>query len=157
MVAGTNHGTVSVARTVDAPAERVYPAFVDARQREAWSAPSDTAVVIYDETDFRVRGRDVARCGARSDPRFRVHTEYINIVPNQRIVSTERIDEGDKLLAANLTTMEFSPAGNSTRVSVTVQVTSFVGEQMISNTEAGYGGSLANMARYLASRGGAPS
>jgi hypothetical protein len=67
----------------------------------------------------------------------------------RRIVSTETIHEADKLLAANITTIEFLPDGQRTRMKVTVQVTSFVGKGMIENTKAGHAGSLSNMAQYL--------
>jgi uncharacterized protein YndB with AHSA1/START domain len=51
------------------------------------------------EEDFRVGGRDVARCGAKDDPRFRVESRYVDIVPGQRIITTETIHENTKLLA----------------------------------------------------------
>jgi uncharacterized protein YndB with AHSA1/START domain len=143
------HGTVVVERTIAVPVTRVYGAFADAKEREAWGAPSDTAIFVYDEIDFRVGGRDVARCGAKDDPRFRVETRYIDIVPTQRVVSTETIHEIDNLLAVNITTIEFVPEGQRTRLKVTVQVTSFVGNGMIDNTKAGHTGSLSNMAQYL--------
>jgi hypothetical protein len=59
------------------------------------------------------------------------------------------IRDPDKLLAANITTLEFMPHGQGTRLKVTVQVTSFAGVSMIQNTKAGHEGSLAGMARYL--------
>ena len=145
----TNHGTVVVERTLDVPVSRAYGAFADAEQRASWGAPSDSAVFIYDETDFRVGGRDLARCGPREDPRFRVEARYVDIVNDRRVVWTETIREIERPLAANITTLEFQPDGPRTRVKVTVQVTSFVGPGMIDNTAAGHEGSLANMARYL--------
>ena len=145
----TDHGTVVVERTINVPVARAYAAFANPKDREAWAAPSDTAVFIYDETDFRVGGRDVARCGAKNDPRFRVEARYVDIVPMQRIVSTETIHEADRLLAANITTVEFLPEGERTRMKVTVQIASFVGQGMIENTEAGHTGALNNMAQYL--------
>lgn len=146
----THHGTVVVEQTIDAPIARVYAAFADAKERESWAAPSDTAVFRYEEHDFRVGGRDVAICGAKTDPRFRVEQLYIDIVPERRVVSTETISEtGKQTLAANITTLEFVTDGNRTHVRVTVQVTSFVGPGMIENTKAGNAGSLASMARYL--------
>jgi uncharacterized protein YndB with AHSA1/START domain len=148
------HGTVSVEHTIKVPVARAYQAFADAKEREAWAAPSETASFFYEQTDFCVGGLDVARCGAKSDPRFRVETRYVNIVPMQRIVSTETIQEADRLLAANITTIEFVPDASGTRIKVTVQITSFVGHAMIDSTEAGHAGSLANMARYLASSDG---
>ena len=84
-----NHGTVVVERTINVPVARVYSAFADAKERSSWAAPSDTSVFIYDETDFRIGGRDVARCGARDDPRFCVESCYIDIVPEQRVVTVE--------------------------------------------------------------------
>jgi len=148
----TDHGTIVVEQAVNAPVARAYGAFANATEREAWAAPSDTAIFIYDETDFRVGGRDVARCGAKADPRYRVETRYLDIVPMQRIVSTEAIHEVDKLLAVNITTIEFAPDDQCTRMKVTVQVTSFVGKAMIENTEAGHVASLRNMAQYLETR-----
>jgi uncharacterized protein YndB with AHSA1/START domain len=145
----TNHGTVVVERTLNVPVSRAYGAFADAKQRASWGAPSDSAVFIYDDTDFRVGGRDLARCGPREDPRFRVEARYVDIVNDGRVVWTETIREIDRPLAANITTLEFQPDGPRTRMKVTVQVTSFVGAGMIDNTAAGHEGSLANMARHL--------
>ncbi len=145
----TDHGTVVVERTLAVPVSRVYAAFADAKERASWGAPSDTAVFVYDETDFRVGGRDLARCGPKADPRFRVETRYLDIIPEQRVVWTETIRDGERPLAANLTTLALYSEGERTQVKVTVQVASFVGPAMIANTEAGHAGSLANMARRL--------
>jgi uncharacterized protein YndB with AHSA1/START domain len=145
----TDHGTVVVERTLNVPVSRAYGAFADAKQRASWGAPSDSAIFIYDETDFCIGGRDLARCGAREDPRFRVEARYIDIVDERRIVWAETIREIDKLLAENITTLEFQPDGPRTRVKVTVQVTSFAGAGLIYSTKAGHEGALANMAHYL--------
>ena len=148
----THHGTVVVERTLGAPAARLYGAFADPRERERWAAPSDTAVFTYEEADFRVGGRDLARCGPKQDPRYSVEARYLDIVPARRIIWTETIHDGDKMLAANLATLELMPEGQSTQVRVTVQVASLVGAAMIENTRAGHEGSLAGMARYLEGR-----
>lgn len=146
----TDHGTVIVERTLHVPVSGVYSALADANMRAIWGAPSDTAVLIYDEANFAVGGRDLARCGAKEDPRYRVEARYIDIVAERRVVWTETIHEADKLLATNITTLELFPDGQRTRLKVTVQVTSFVGLGMINNTKAGHEGSLANLARHLA-------
>ena len=145
----TDHGTVVVERTLDVPVSRVFSAFADAKERASWGAPSDTAVFIYDEANFSVGGRDLARCGAKEDPRYRVEARYLDIVGERRVVWTETIHEVDRLLATNITTLELLPDGPGTRLKVTVQVTSFVGVGMIESTKAGHEGSLANMARHL--------
>src|SRR5258707_284077 len=76
----TAHGTVVVERMLDVPVSRVYAAIANAEERARWSAPSDTAVFVYDETNFSIGGRDLARCGAKEDPRYRVEARYVDIV-----------------------------------------------------------------------------
>lgn len=147
--ASTHHGTVVVEHSIDAPVSRVYAALANSKERQSFGAPSDGAAFYYEEADFRVGGRDVARCGAKADPRFTVESRYVDITPESRIVWTETIREANQTLAANVTTLELSPDDHRTRIKITVQVTSFVGESMIENTKAGHIGSMANMARYL--------
>src|SRR5258708_4948663 len=145
----TDHATVVVERTLEVPVSRVYAAIASAEERARWSAPTDTAVFVYDEANFSVGGRDVARCGAKEDPRYRVEARYADIVAERRVVWTETIQEADRLLAVNVTTLELLPHGERTRLRVTVQVASFVGLGMIENTKAGHEGSLANMTCHL--------
>lgn len=145
----TDYGTVVVQRTLNVPVARAYNAFADANERAKWSAPSDTATFIYEETNFKIGGRDLARCGAREDPRFTVEARYVDIVAERRIAWVETIREIDRLLAVNITTLEFHPNGYCTELRVTVQVTSFVGPEMIKNTQSGHDAALNNMARYL--------
>jgi uncharacterized protein YndB with AHSA1/START domain len=144
-----DHGTVVVEQVLKVPVSRAYGAFADPKERARWGAPSDTAAFIYDAADFRVGGMDLIRCGAKEDPRYRVEARYINIVDERHVVWTETIRDPEKLLATNITTVEFMPDGQRTRLKVTVQVTSFVGVSMLQNTKAGHQASLASMARYL--------
>ncbi len=144
-----HHGTVVVERKINVPTARAFAAYADAGERARWAAPSDTAVFIYDQTDFRVGGHDVARCGAKDDPRFRVESTYAFIEQQQCIVTTDTVHEGTNLLAANVNTVEFFDEAPGTRVKITVQVTSFVGDAMIENTRSGNNGSLASLASYL--------
>jgi uncharacterized protein YndB with AHSA1/START domain len=145
----THHATIVIERTFDAPTQRVFAALSDPVARARWSAPSDTAVIIYDEADFRVGGRDIFRCGAKNDPRYRGETHYRNIVPNRRIVSTETVDELDTRLSVALTTVELEPDGELTKLKLTVQLAALGDPRMIDGTRTGYAGALDNLARFL--------
>ena len=91
------HATITLEHSYAAPLERVFSEFADPVARARWSAPSKD-VLIYDEADFRIGGKDVFRCGPGGDPRFRGETRYFNIVPNALVVSSEALDmEGQRL------------------------------------------------------------
>jgi uncharacterized protein YndB with AHSA1/START domain len=145
----THHGTLVFGRTYDAPIARIYAAFADPVARASWSAPSDTATFVYDETDFRIGGRDVFRCGSKSDPRYRGETRYHNIVPECLIISTEVIDELDKRLSVAIATVELGREGERTKLKLTIQVVSFDGPGVIEGTNTGYTRALDNLGRYL--------
>jgi uncharacterized protein YndB with AHSA1/START domain len=117
--------------------------------RARWSPPSDTAILIYDEAEFRVGGSDVFRCGAKTDPRYRGETRYHDIVANRRIVWTEVIDELDKRLSVTVTTLELEPDGERAKFKLTVQLAALDGRAIIEGTKAGYTGALDNLTREL--------
>lgn len=94
----TDYGTDVVQHAINMLA-CVYTAFADANERATWGAPSDTATFIYEETNFKTGGLDLARCGPKEDPRFAVVARYVDIVAEKRVVSIETISESDTLLA----------------------------------------------------------
>jgi uncharacterized protein YndB with AHSA1/START domain len=100
------HATIRLEHSYAAPLERVFSEFADPVVRARWSAPSDD-VLIYDEADFRIGGKDVFRCGPRGDPKFRGETRYLVIVPNARVVSSETLDMDGQRIAVSLTTLDF--------------------------------------------------
>ena len=149
-----HHATLVFERVCEAPVETVFAAFADPAARARWSTPSDTAVMIYDETEFRVGGRDVFRCGAKDDPRFRGETRYLHIVTNRRIVSSETIETDGRRLSAGLVTVDLEPAGTSTYVNLTLQLVSLDGPAMIAGSKTGYEAALDNLVREMRARGG---
>jgi uncharacterized protein YndB with AHSA1/START domain len=143
------HETIVIERTYDADAGRVFAFFADPALRAIWGVPSDTAVIIYDEANFAIGGRDVFRCGAKSDPKYRGETHYLHIVAGSHIVSSETIDADGKRLSASLTTVQFLPKGTQTKLTLTVQIAAFEGRDMIEGTKFGHNAALANLAKAL--------
>jgi uncharacterized protein YndB with AHSA1/START domain len=144
------HATLIFERVCEATVKTVFAAFADPKVRAAWGTPSETAVMIYDEADFRIGGRDLFRCGAKIDPKFRGETRYLDIVPNRRIVSSETIEFEGKRLSASLITVDLEPAADeSTYVTLTVQLASFDGPGMIDGSKIGYDAALDNLVREI--------
>ena len=99
--------------------------------------------------NFAIGGRDVFRCGAKSDPKYHGETRYLHIVPESHIVSSETIDADGKRLSASLTTVQLMPKGTQTKLTLTVQVAAFEGRDMIEGTRFGHNAALANLAKAL--------
>ena len=139
---------IKLEHAYSAPLERVFSEFADPVARTRWSAPSNDAL-IYDETDFRVGGKDVFRCGPKGDPKFRGETHYLHIVSNAQVISSETVDMDGQRLAVALTTLDFERTEDGTNLTVTVQMVSFVGPGMIHGYETGNKSALENLSQHL--------
>jgi uncharacterized protein YndB with AHSA1/START domain len=143
------HATITLEHSYSAPVEKVFSEFADPVARARWSAPSNDELV-YDDADFQIGGKDVFRCGPKGDLKFRGETHYLDIVPNARVVSIETVAVDGQRLAAALTTLDFEPTKDGTILTVTIQVASFVGPDMIRSYESGNKSALKNLSLHLA-------
>jgi hypothetical protein len=75
--------------------------------------------LIYDETAFRVGGRDAFRCGPKGAPKFQGETTYHVIVPGRCVISTEVVEADGQHLAVSLNTMELEEAAGGTKLKLT--------------------------------------
>lgn len=139
------HATLAIERICAAPPARVFAAFADPVERASWGNPSESSAFVYDEVDFREGGVDVFHCGEKSDPQYRGVTRYYDIVSNERIVSSEIVEVQGRKLLITMATITFEPAGAGTRVSVTAQLTSLAGEQMLNGAKIGHNAALDNL------------
>ena len=144
------HATFVFERTSDAPVDRVFAALANPVERAQWGVPSAKAALVYDRTDFREGGSDEFRCGPKHDPQYRGVTTYLEIVPNERVVSTELVAANGRKLLATLSTTTLESRGAGTNITVTLQVTSLAGEDMITGAKNGTGASLDNLVKALA-------
>lgn len=147
-----HHATLVFERVCDAPIQTVFAAFADPEARERWGVPSNTAVLRYESAEFRVGGRDMFRCGSKTDPCFRGETHYLDIVENRRIVWSETIDADGKRHSISLVTVELEPVHTSTSVTLTAQVVWPEGPAGIEGFKNGYEAALDNLVRELHAR-----
>lgn len=140
-----NHDTIVLERTYSAPPARVFNAFADPEARLRWGRPSENTGLVYDETDFRVGGVDISRCGPKGHLIYRVESLYWNIVPESRIVWSEVVSEGVNRLSFSLITVALDAAEGGTRLVFTDQIAAFGGASMIEGSRQGYGAALDNL------------
>jgi len=143
------HSTLVFERVCAAPVERVFAAFASPEERAGWGTPSETAAFIYDKADFREGGVDVFRCGDKSNPQYCGVTTYHDIVPNERIVSSEVVETQGRKLLISISTTTFVPEGTGTKVIVTVQLASLAGEDMLYGAKFGHDASLDNLVKAM--------
>jgi uncharacterized protein YndB with AHSA1/START domain len=143
------HETLVFEREIPAPVVDVFSAYADARARAAWSAPSSDTI-IYDCEEFLEGRHDHYRCGPKTSPNIHGTTHYLEILQNKRIVSSETLAMDGMKLAVSLITTEFGDLGTATRLKCTVQIASFVGQDMVRGYEDGNKGALNRLVRHFA-------
>jgi uncharacterized protein YndB with AHSA1/START domain len=144
------HETIVMERRLAAPAERVFAAFADPRQRELWSAPGPDAEVRILQSEMRDGGSERSRCGTRGELQWDVAVTYHRVVPNAAIVFSETVSQDEAVLTCALVTFAFLPQHDGgTLLRLTDQVTSFVGEAGADGHRQGYGQALAHLARAV--------
>jgi uncharacterized protein YndB with AHSA1/START domain len=144
------HETLTFERDYAATPSVVFSTYADVEARSRWSAPSDRAVVLFTEVDFRVGGTDRFRCGDARNPEYEGEVRYVDIVDGSRILYTEVIATGHDRLSASLVTWDLTPTTSGSRLTVTVQLTSLVGAEMVLGTKVGMNAALDNLAAELA-------
>ena len=141
------HATFTLERSYPAPPARVFAAWADPAAKARWFTPEPD---FGHELDFRVGGREVARGGQPGGPPMTFESLYRDIVPDERIVYTSTLAEGDDLVTVSLTTVEFSPADGGTRLVLTEQGAFLDGREQPAWREQGTAAQLEALAKELA-------
>ncbi|MGC4092665.1 MAG: SRPBCC family protein [Polyangiaceae bacterium] len=127
------HGSFTIERNYAAPPAKVFDTFADAATKRRWAVEGPGVEVVEHSLDFRVGGREKSRV------RFMAQFEgappegtamgndstYLDIVPNQRIVSANVMVMGDQRMSASLITVQLFAAGKGTRLVLTEQTAYF--------------------------------
>jgi uncharacterized protein YndB with AHSA1/START domain len=125
-----NHSTFVVERTYPQSPARVFASFAEAGRKRRWYAEGDHEIREYD-LDFRVGGAERFRyrfkeghpiAGSEIDN----ESTYQDIVPEQRIVFTQKISPNGNPVSIAVITLEFLATGEGTELVLTNQGT-FIG------------------------------
>ena len=113
------HATFTIERTYDASPTRVFQAFADPTIKQRWFAGPEGWEEEQSEMDFRVGGRETSRGGPKGGPVHIFESRYQDIVPNERIVTTYQMHMDDTLTSVSVATIEFTPRGDGTLLTLT--------------------------------------
>jgi uncharacterized protein YndB with AHSA1/START domain len=145
------HVTTVVERRFERiPPSAVFQAWADPAQRAQWDLPGGNDWVLVElSQDFRIGGREKARFGPRDDPRYWSVGEYLDIVPDERIVSAGVMHSGTVRTSATLLTVELHREGDGTHLVLTDQSVYFGSGEMPSDRLSGWGEILDRLLRFF--------
>lgn len=126
----TTHSTFKIERTYRASLARVYAAWSNQSAKARWFSPAE-------QFDFRVGGREFSRGGPPGGPVFTFDAAYQEIVPNERIVYTYSLDQGEDRISVSVTTVEFAQAEDGVKLTFTEQGAFFDGHDKPEHREHG--------------------
>jgi uncharacterized protein YndB with AHSA1/START domain len=138
--------TLKVRRVFQAPRERVFRAWTDAKELALWFHPSAEYSTQVPELDLKVGGKYKVEMHHKGGNIHRVGGTYREIKSPERLVFTWRWEQ-DPSANESLVTIEFLDLGPSTEVLLThVQLPSAEERE---KHEHGWNGCLAQLAAYV--------
>lgn len=149
----TDTGTLRLSRAIKAAPDTVYTALIDPAARSAWGPPGDGHVVLIEGQPTPAPGiREVSRCGPIDNPYVTVLTDWVLMEPATRLVYAETLMAEGAALGASLACYDLIASDTGTDLTVTIQIMSFIGDEMLSEFEGGWTHAFENLTRYIEAR-----
>ena len=144
------HETISFKRTFLVPPSRVFQAYTNERERECWSSPDDESRFEILDSEVRTGGSENAQCGTAGNM-MSMRVVYHHVEQDRLIVFTEELRSGDQMLTVALVTFKLAESQDGgTTLTLTDQVTSLVGKNVLGGHRSGYEQALTNLDTLLA-------
>jgi uncharacterized protein YndB with AHSA1/START domain len=115
----TVKATFTIERTYPAKPARVFKAFSDEPSKRKWFGGGDEWVQLENAFDFRVDGVEINVGRHASGVVSAFYCTYHDIVPDRRIVYAYRMTLDGKPLSSSLASVEITPEGDGSRLTLT--------------------------------------
>ena len=144
------HASFVIERTYDAPPARVFEACSDPATKKRWFVGPDNWDKSNYQLDFRVGGEETVTGGPEGGPTYTYRATIQDIVPDQRIVSTYEMAMDGKRISVSVATVEVTPEGSGTQLTLTEQDAFLDGLDNVEAREHGTRELLDNLGAMLA-------
>jgi uncharacterized protein YndB with AHSA1/START domain len=144
------HERFTIERRYGCSPNQTFIAFSDPDLKRQWFAnPGNWPDAVW-ELDFRVGGGELSSGGSPGGRHNTFKSRYHDIVENERIVFAYDLLHDHRLVSVSLTTIEFFPDGEGTRLVFTEQGAFFDDPDAPPVREHGTGKLLDALGRFLA-------
>jgi uncharacterized protein YndB with AHSA1/START domain len=137
--------SLTIKRTLKAPAEKVFAAWTQPEALKRWFGPSDEMTIPVAQTDLRVGGRYRIIMRGTSGEEHRVGGVYKEIVPNRKLVFSWAWESTPEV--ESLVTVEITPEDGGCVLTLTHE--RFPDETSRDRHRNGWTGSFERLGRYL--------
>jgi uncharacterized protein YndB with AHSA1/START domain len=144
------HADFTIERRYPYPPAQTFSAFADPALRRQWFANPGGWDNAEWKLDFRVGGGEVSKGGHPGGRYNEFRSRFHEIVENERIIFIYDLLHDHRLVSVSLTTVEFLPDGDETRMLFTEQGAFFDGPDAAAEREHGTGLLLDALGRFLA-------
>lgn len=125
------HSMFTIEREYPHPPAKVFQGFADPVKKRRWFAEGEGFIVDSYEMDFTVGGKETCSFRIQGGPVAgqvcRNDTWYLDIVPNQRIVTAYSMTLGENRISSSLSTVELVAVGDKTLLKFTEQAAFYEG------------------------------
>jgi uncharacterized protein YndB with AHSA1/START domain len=144
------HADFTIERRYPYTPAQTFSAFAEPELRRQWFANPGGWDNAEWELDFRVGGGEVNKGGHPGGRYNEFHSRFHEIARNERIIFVYDLRHDRQLISVSLTTIEFIPDGDGTRMLFTEQGAFFGGPEEAAEREHGTGLLLDALGRFLA-------
>jgi uncharacterized protein YndB with AHSA1/START domain len=131
------HDTFVIERIYNVPVAQIFRAWADPTLKSRWFAGSADALGAGYELDFRVGGREVNRGGPPGGPVYTYKSQFHDIIPERRIVSTYEMYVDEARISVSVATVEFHSQEATTQLLITEQGVFLDGQDTVAQREQG--------------------
>ncbi|MEO0358121.1 MAG: hypothetical protein AAF386_07465, partial [Pseudomonadota bacterium] len=123
-----------------------------AQARMAWNSPDDQMVfMIKDPSPVVPGGRETGQVGPADNPYVTAHADWIITNSGEQLVYAETLEADGMALTTSLACAILEPKDGGTKLTLSLQITSFTGEESIAEVSEGWTFAVDALAEFAAS------
>jgi uncharacterized protein YndB with AHSA1/START domain len=115
------HASFTLERVYDSTPAQVFHALTDKAAKARWFSGGEGYEIVEREMDVRPGGRECVKGRWASGVTTHFEAVYFDVIANERLVYAYEMHYDERKLSVSLATVELTPVGAGTRLSITEQ------------------------------------